>query len=91
MIAHPDTATKAALCAYHERIEQARRSHIINLGARARTGAPVDATGNDTQTRRSTRVARSIKRLLGSERRPDVVGGSRPGTLNPPPMTANPT
>ena len=30
MIAHPDTATMAALGAYHERIEQAHINHMIN-------------------------------------------------------------
>jgi hypothetical protein len=93
MIAHPDIATTAALGAYHERIELARINHMINRAVRERTGAPVDATRNDTTTpiTRTTRLTRSIKRLLGSEPQPRLVGDSHPGTINPPPMTPNPS
>jgi hypothetical protein len=91
MIAHPDTTARAALGAYHERVEQARINHIVDRAARARTAAPVDATGNDTLTPRATRLTRSIRRLLGHARQPNIVGGSHPGTLNPPPMTTNPS
>jgi hypothetical protein len=87
MIAHPDIAAKVALGAYHERIEQAHINHMINRAVQARTAAAVDATGNDDLTR-STRLTRSIKRLLGHARQPNIVGGNHPGTLNPPPMTA---
>ena len=86
MIAHPDTAAKAALSAYHERIEQAHINHTINRAVQARTAAAVDATGNDDLTR-TTRLTRSIRRLLRTEPQPTVVG-SNPGALNPPPMTA---
>jgi hypothetical protein len=87
MIAHPDTVTTAALGAYQERLEQAHINHIIDRAVRARTAAAVDATGHDDLTR-STWLTRSIKRLLGHARQPNVVG-SHAGPLNPPPMTAN--
>ena len=77
MITHPDTAAKAALGAYHARVEQAHINHIINRADRARTAATVDVTGNDhPATTRSTRLSRSIKRLLGHSRQPNIVGGN---------------
>ena len=91
MIAHPDIATTAALGAYQERVEQARINHMIKRAVQARTGAPVDATGNDDLTTRTTRFTRSITRLLRTTRQPTVVGGNPPGTLKPPPMTASPS
>ena len=75
MIAHPDTAATAALGTYQERIEQDRITHMINELTLERTGAHVDATGHDT-TARSTSLTRSIRRLLGHERQPTVVGGN---------------
>ena len=91
MITHPDIAAKAALGAYHERVEQAHVHHIINRANSERTRAHVEATGHGTTTR-TTRLTRSIRRLLRTDRRPTVFGsGSNPGALNPPPMTATPS
>ena len=92
MTPHPDIAATAALGAYHERVEQARINHIIVRAVRARTAAAVDPTGNDDLiTTRTTKLTRSIKRLLRHGGQPNIVGGNHPGTLNPPPMTSNPS
>ena len=91
MIIHPDIAATAALGAYQERVEQAHVNHLIDRAVRAQTPAAVDATGNDHRTSRSTRLNRSIKRLLAHSRPLNIVGGNHPGMLNPPPITTDPS
>ena len=92
MIIHPDIAATAALGAYQERVEQAHVNHLIDRAVQARNAAAVDATGSDhPTTTRSTRLSRSIKRLLAPSRPLNIVGGDHPGRLNPPPITTDPS
>jgi hypothetical protein len=56
VIAHPDIATRAALNAHQERLDQARTARMIERADRA-------LNGNFT-TRRTTTFTRTIKRIL---------------------------